>query len=84
MVPTAAAGWPHRVACITDGKKEETTQGAALFAPVRLVFLQEISQALSLKFLLVVPSPSTTLLVSVIQWRHEQEPSAQGLTRTLP
>jgi hypothetical protein len=26
---------------------------------------------------------STTLLVSVVKWRHEQEPSAQSLTRTL-
>src|SRR5258708_2532138 len=28
------------------------------------------------------PAPSTTLLVSVVQWRHEQDPSAQSLTRT--
>src|SRR6266849_4580361 len=28
------------------------------------------------------PATITTLLVSVIQWRHEQDPSAQSLTRT--
>ena len=28
-------------------------------------------------------TPSTTLLVSVIQWKHEQDPSAQSLTRTI-
>ena len=26
---------------------------------------------------------STALLVSVVQWRHEQDPSAESLTRTL-
>src|SRR5258707_13676801 len=28
-------------------------------------------------------SSNTTLLVSVVQWRHEQDPSTESLTRTL-